>query len=100
MTHTEPYLKHSIVDNPFTALLVVLPNKHCCHCRPKVIVAGRTDHTGALWVLSSRSRCGNAGRDATKRVVPLSSTPRLPREVGARALGALHPTGLAKLGLR
>ena len=79
---------------------MVSPNKHCCHCRPRVIVAGRTDHTGAMWVLSSRGRCGDAGRDATKRVVPLSSTPRLPREVGARALGALHPTGLAKLGLR
>ena len=65
---------------------MVSPNKHCCHCRPRVIVAGRTDHTGAMWVLSSRSRCGDAGRDATKRVVPLSSTPRLLREVGVGPL--------------
>ena len=60
---------------------MVLPNKHCCHCRSKVIVAGRTEHTGAIWVLSTRSRCGDACRDAKKRVVPLSSTPWLPREV-------------------
>jgi len=63
-------------------------NKHCCHCRARVIVAGRTEHTGALWVLSSRSRCGNACRDAKKRVVPLSSTPRLLKS-GWRALGVV-----------
>ena len=79
---------------------MVSPNKHCCHCRSRVIVAGRTEHMGALWVLSSRSRFGNACRDAKKRVVPLSSTPWLPREVdgGPLVRWALRHHHMVKLG--